>query len=187
MSRRGNYRLRPVEESDLERILEWRNSDRIRANMYTDHLISMTEHKTWYQNLMKEKTSRFMVFEYREKSVGVVNISQIDQKNNRCHWGFYLGEIGIVKRCGMALGYFGLDYIFGNLRMRKVYGEALAFNLASINFHEKLGFTEDNRITKHVFKSGRYEDIVSMGLNYEDWVKMKPELEELCFGSNCRS
>jgi len=40
--------LRPIEEGDLATVLEWRNSERIRANMYTDHLISREEHRAGF-------------------------------------------------------------------------------------------------------------------------------------------
>ena len=39
--------LRPVEASDQDRILAWRNSTDVRAYMYTDHLISPDEHSRW--------------------------------------------------------------------------------------------------------------------------------------------
>ena len=44
MLRRDDCQLRPVLESDLGLIRQWRNSERIRANMFTDHIISSEEH-----------------------------------------------------------------------------------------------------------------------------------------------
>ena len=47
----NGYSLRQLEEPDLPIILEWRNDESVRKNMYTDHIISIEEHKRWYANL----------------------------------------------------------------------------------------------------------------------------------------
>ena len=41
MPKPKDYQLRIMSESDLEMVLDWRNSDRVRQNMYTDCLISL--------------------------------------------------------------------------------------------------------------------------------------------------
>ena len=73
---REDCRLRPLQEADLALVLEWRNSPRIRANMYTDHVIPWEEHLWWYQRVRDEKPSRFMVYTHRERPLGVVNFTR---------------------------------------------------------------------------------------------------------------
>lgn len=41
----GDYALRSIKESDLEQLLVWRNSDRIRTKMLNQHIITMDEHR----------------------------------------------------------------------------------------------------------------------------------------------
>lgn len=177
MLRREDCRLRPITEADLEKVLQWRNSDRIRANMYTDHLISMSEHRAWFKDLRSKAPSTFMIFEYKQKPAGTISVSQSDHKNSKCAWGFYLGESDLPRGCGTVMGYLGLNYIFDELKYRKVCGEVFAFNLESIRFHRKLGFVKEGRFIKHILKNGRYEDIVFMALFSESWMKRKKELE----------
>ena len=174
-------RLRPVEEADLEKVLEWRNSDRIRSVMFTDRFISREDHRAWYERLRNDENSRCLIFEVRGRLAGVVNVVQIDRQNGRCTWGFYLGEAGSPPGSGMAMGYQALEYIFENLCLRKLCGEVLASNIKSIEFHKKLGFTEEGRYLRHVLKNGRYEDVVAMALFNEDWHRMKQGLKSLLF------
>jgi len=173
--------LRPVEERDLELLLAWRNSERIRSNMYTDHVITREEHLRWFERLQSEQLALSLVFEISGKPVGIVNVSRMDRVNNTCHWGFYLGETDAPRGCGTIMGILGLEYLFEKLNIRKVIGEAFAFNQASIAFHEKLGFSREGHFRRHVLKNGDYQDVLVFGLFADQWPTLKPELERKGF------
>ena len=177
MLRREDYRLRPVEEADLPRILEWRNSERIRVNMYTDHIISIEEHRDWYHNLRKGGHSVCLVFERLDRPCGIVNFTGFDRKGGRCDWGFYLGETDLPRGTGDVMGMLGLEYAFEKLNIRKLCGEAFAFNTSSIKFFGRLGFSEEGRFSRHALKCGKHEDVVRFALFKEDWEKNREQLE----------
>jgi len=181
MLARKDCTLRPVEERDLELLLAWRNSDRIRSSMYTDHVITREEHLRWFERLQSERLALSLIFEISGKAVGIVNVSRMDRVNNTCHWGFYLGETDAPRGCGAIMGFLGLEYIFEKLNVRKVIGEAFAFNQASISFHEKLGFSREGHFHRHVRKNDNYEDIFAFALFTEQWTELKPELERKFF------
>lgn len=182
MSGREEYHFRPVEERDLETVLRWRNSERIRVNMYTDHEITFDEHREWFARLQKEQVPTFMIFEFQGRPIGVIHVTQIDKRNNKCYWGFYIGDTEAPPGSGTALGYFGLNYIFDGLKIRKLCAEAFGFNSASIKFHKRLGFIEEGRFVKHILKNGRYEDVITFALFSEHWNRHKKQIEGLCFG-----
>ena len=169
MPQAKGYRLRPIEENDLPVVLEWRNSDRVRAYMYTDHIITEDEHRKWFESLSHDRTNHCLVFEEDGKLHGVVTVSRVDSRNNKCFWGFYIGDPASPRGTGKRLGYLGLEFIFGELRIRKLCGEAFAFNEASLRFHKDFGFREEGRFLRHVWKNERYEDVVAMALFREDW------------------
>jgi UDP-4-amino-4,6-dideoxy-N-acetyl-beta-L-altrosamine N-acetyltransferase len=177
MLKRNNLNLRPVKESDLPMLLEWRNSERIRANMYTDHIITGEEHRSWFNRLQQKRDIISLVFEMDQRPLGIVNINRIDRDSNSCHWGFYIGDPDAPRGSGIYMGYVGLEYIFKTLDFRKVTGEALVFNQASIAFHKKLGFSQEILPPVQVLKNGKYEDIVSFALTKDDWLRVKSDLE----------
>lgn len=187
MLRREECRLRPLDESDLDTVLRWRNSDRIRANMYSDHLITPDEHRNWYENVRQEKGIICRIFEWMGRPLGVVNITQIDKHSKKCHWGFYIGESDAPKGSGSAMGYLALEYIFDDLEFFKLCAEVFSFNVSSIQYHKKLGFVEEGRFVKHVLKNGKYEDIIRMAAFNSDWKIRKKELNKLCFESGGNS
>jgi UDP-4-amino-4,6-dideoxy-N-acetyl-beta-L-altrosamine N-acetyltransferase len=162
--------LRPVEERDLARLLVWRNSDRIRAVMFNDELITPEEHRAWFEKLQQGGDIHCLIFEQDGRPVGVVNVNQIDRRNGICHWGFYLGETDVPRGTGAAMGRLAFRQIFEVLGIRKLIGETFAFNVRSIDFHKRLGFSEEGCFRRQVLKGGRYEDVLSLALFREEWL-----------------
>ncbi|WCK54191.1 UDP-4-amino-4,6-dideoxy-N-acetyl-beta-L-altrosamine N-acetyltransferase [Aneurinibacillus sp. Ricciae_BoGa-3] len=163
------YKLRLINENDLKLILSWRNSEKVRRNMFTDHEISIDEHRNWFQNLEKNNTALYLIFEIDNQPRGLVSFSDIDYGNKNCLWGFYLGQENLPKGTGYIMGCLGLHYAFTEMKMRKVCGEVFNFNKVSINYHKKLGFKEEGYFKKHVLKNGQYEDIVCFALFSDQW------------------
>ncbi|MGE5701489.1 MAG: UDP-4-amino-4,6-dideoxy-N-acetyl-beta-L-altrosamine N-acetyltransferase [Clostridia bacterium] len=181
MAIREDYLLREMEESDLELVLHWRNSERIRASMYTDKIISWEDHCAWFSRMRENNGIDYRIFEYLGRPIGLVNFTGIDRENRKCHWGFYLGETDVPRGIGTVMGYLGLEYAFESLLLRKICGEAFSFNQASINYHKRLGFREEGLFVKHILKSGNYEDVVSFALFQDEWIKIKGDLEKMVF------
>jgi UDP-4-amino-4,6-dideoxy-N-acetyl-beta-L-altrosamine N-acetyltransferase len=170
------YRLRPIQESDLDTIFEWRNSDRIRKVSYHDHLITKEEHLNWFKQLQLDGERASFIFEEEGRSVGTVNLVDVDYQNKRCRWGFYLGEDDLKKGTGTEMGKLALDYAFDQLKLEKICAETFDWNEASIAFHLKLGFQREGLLRKHQMKEGRLQDLVVFGLLREAWIKRRKDL-----------
>jgi UDP-4-amino-4,6-dideoxy-N-acetyl-beta-L-altrosamine N-acetyltransferase len=179
---REECRLRLLEERDLAMVLGWRNNDRVRSNMFNDHIITMDEHLAWYSRL-QQKNDVCLIFEWQSNPVGVMNFVGRDPKRHTCHWGFYLRPESLPGGMGTAMGYLGLEYAFDRLGVDCVIGEALTFNKASIRFHNRLGFRSGGTVKKSR-GSGFYEDAVIFSLLKSDWLAIRSELERGIFASD---
>jgi UDP-4-amino-4,6-dideoxy-N-acetyl-beta-L-altrosamine N-acetyltransferase len=162
------YGVRPMEVSDLSQVLEWRNSPRIRASMYSDQLISMEAQQAWFERIQFDPTITYLIFEYENKPAGVVNFT-VDRTHLRAYWGFYLGSDELPTGSGTVMGYMGCNYAFEELSIRKLCGEAFAFNQDSVRFHLRLGFIQEGQLFQHVRKNDNYEDIILFGQLDEQW------------------
>ncbi len=161
-------KLREIREQDLENILSWRNSERIRNSMIGDHLISWEEHRRWFER-QKDSEDKYLLFEYKGQAAGMVYFTAVDNYHGTCWWGFYLGENDFPRKTGLLMGYIGICHAFSNMAMRKICSQALARNKASLNYHLKLGFKQEGYLYKQVLKQGQYEDIVISGLLADEW------------------
>jgi len=165
----NRYRLRPLLPSDADLMLRWRNSDRIRAVMYTDELITPNRHRMWFQEISRRIDICYRLFEVDGVSVGLVYFTQIDRLQKRCVWGFYLGENSLPKGTGSHLGFLGLEYAFNELDMKTIRGESFMFNFPALALHRKLGFTQETQLQTHVKKNGHDENVAVFTLTKEDW------------------
>lgn len=181
MASREDFTLRPMSDNDLPLVLQWRNSERVRANMYTDNIISIKEHQDWFARAKGDPKTKYFVFEYKGTPVGSVNIVQIDDKNSKCYWGFYLGELDAPKTSGPAMEFLALEYMFNTLKMRKVYCEVFVFNEPVIKLHKKFGFVEEGKFIGHVLKNNIYEDVASLAIFKNAWDLLRQRLEKICF------
>ena len=84
--------LRPMNEDDLEMVLDWRNSEYVRKFMLTDHIIKLDEHQKWFQNTRSNPTCEWSIVEYKSTPVGVISITEIKEKDGTCSWGMYIDE-----------------------------------------------------------------------------------------------
>ncbi len=50
-----------------------------------------------------------------------------------------------------------------------------------IKLHKKFGFVEEGHFTKYILKNGKYEDVIFLASFKEQWLKLKDQLERLCF------
>lgn len=154
--------LRPLQASDLELVLNWRNHLDIRRYMYTQHEISLAEHTSWFNKVSKDSSYNLLIFEVDSEPLGFVNIHQIAQ-GGIADWGFYTSPAA-PKGTGSKLGEQALDYAFNTLKLHKICGQALDFNLASRKFHKRLGFKEEGILEQHHFDGLKYHDVICFGL-----------------------
>ena len=184
MFRQEECRLRRMEHTDLDMVLKWRNSERIRQAMYTDHVITHDEHYAWFERVTRNDMTMPFVFECQGRPLGVVNVGDIDRRNLRCMWGFYIGDENAPRGSGTAMGYLALEYLFEKEKFHRVMGEALVDNEASIKYHRRLGFVEEGRLIDHVVKNGRYTDVISFALIDRVWRAIRSDLAAMIFAGS---
>lgn len=156
------YQLRKMQLADLDMVLQWRNHPFVRNNMFHQDEITMEDHHQWFYRLNQESGRHLLIFEENNTSLGFVNLEFI-KKNQLIHWGFYKKH-DAPKGIGRAMGVSAILYAFNRLKARKIIGEVLAFNHASLIFHRALGFRQEDTLKEKFFDGNTHHDIVVFGL-----------------------
>lgn len=164
----------------IELVRNWRNSEFVSQFMYTDDYISPEQQMIWFENVSKDNQSIYWIILYKHQPVGLASITNIDAKNKKCFWAFYLGSkelqgVGI----GAIVEFKVLEYAFDVLRMNKVCGEVLKLNERVLKLHQRFGFIVEANYRDHIFKGGKYEDVVGVGILKKDWDNKKEQLKKL--------
>lgn len=158
-------------------ILLWRNSDRVRINMFDNRFITPEEHHKWFEAISSSNKDLYFIFLINDQPCGLISLNQINYKNRNCLWGFYLGDIAVPKGSGTAMGYLGLQTAFHELKLEKVIGEVLSFNNKSIKFHQRLGFQLEGHLKKEVYRNPEFIDVLRFGILKDEWEILKPRIK----------
>ncbi|MHB9149526.1 MAG: UDP-4-amino-4,6-dideoxy-N-acetyl-beta-L-altrosamine N-acetyltransferase [Thermoleophilia bacterium] len=177
----ARYVLRGMTADDLQRVFEWRNQERIRNAMYTDHVISWEEHTQWFARVSSDPSNRQLVFQVDGRPVGVVSFADIDAVNQRARWGFYLGESDVAPGTGSRMEFLALEFAFETLGLRKLSCEVFSFNDKVTKMHGKFGFVEEGRFRQHILKDGVFEDIVVLGMLKAEWLSRRDKMRDILF------
>jgi UDP-4-amino-4,6-dideoxy-N-acetyl-beta-L-altrosamine N-acetyltransferase len=164
--------LRPMLESDLWTVLQWRNHPSVRGSMLSQHEISEHEHSEWFRRGSTDATRVMWIGEDTTGSLGFVHFTGI-KENSTAEWGFYAAP-GAAPGAGTRVCAAALDMIFHDYPVHKVFGQVLSFNSRSLRLHERLGFRREGRLREHQFQGERHFDLICFGLIRNEW---KPSRE----------
>lgn len=167
MSNNSNYHIRIMLETDLKQVLEWRNHPEIRRYMYTQHKITLDEHTSWYKRASNNLDHYLLIFELDNIPTGFININKLTS-GDIADWGFYVAP-NSAKGVGKKLGITVLNYAFEVLKLHKICGQALAYNIPSVKFHVGLGFTQEGLLRDQHFDGQYYNDVIHFGLLANEW------------------
>lgn len=164
----SRHRLRPMQMHDLARVLAWRNHPDVRRYMYTQRLITLDEHRAWFERASQDSDRHLLIYEQDGEPLGFVNLNVIDEEAGRAEWGFYLAP-DAPRGSGQGLGKRALAYAFTILGLHKLCGEVLADNHRSQRFHERLGFRREATFRHHFHDGNTYHNVIGFGLLAEEW------------------
>lgn len=175
------FRLEPIQEFHLERVLNWRNSDRVRKFSHNSSLIELSEHRRWFSKLDLDVTPVYIFYEGQVER-GVIQLSKIDEVHGTATWGFYMGDAGSARN-SLRMGYLGLERFFEEHGARKIYGEVYSDNSVSYKYHSFLGFECEARFNAHRISDGVFRDLYVFGYLVDSWLENKRRLRSLLFRS----
>jgi len=159
--------MRPMVHADLARVLAWRNHPDVRRYMYTQHEISLAEHRRWFERCLADPSRHSLIFERHHEPLGFVNFNE-KGSGGIVDWGFYAAPEA-PKGSGRQLGHAALNHAFSQLKLHKVCGQALAYNERSIQFHQSLGFEQEGVLRDQHFDGERYHHVICFGLMCHEW------------------
>jgi UDP-4-amino-4,6-dideoxy-N-acetyl-beta-L-altrosamine N-acetyltransferase len=173
-----SVRLRLIGPDDSARVLAWRNSPQVSAYMYSDHQIGQDEHDRWFATALAASDRRYWIIEMDGEPVGLANLARMDLGARRCDWAYYLGEASTRGRgLGSRIEYIVLRHVFETLGLNKLWCEVLVENEGVWKLHESFGFVREALLRQHVFKDGRFQDVVGLGMLASDWAAARPVIE----------
>jgi RimJ/RimL family protein N-acetyltransferase len=168
--------LRPVRRSDIEYFLKWFNDPEV--TQYLGMYLPMTEmaEEKFIEDLGSAPVATRAMFvietveDTDKKPIGSTGLSDIHPKNHNAIFGIAIGEKDYwSKGYGTEAASLIVRYGFEQLNLHRINSFAISFNERSLRLHLGVGFKEEGRQRKAIFKNGDYHDHVMFGLLREEW------------------
>lgn len=166
--------LRKVRKEDLKNLMVWRMNPEVTRNLYTDPELTMDKQIDWYNKMILDSTKLYWVIEFDSIPIGLIWLYQIDMRNRKCEWGYFIGDDsfrgkGIARNLECNI----YDFVFYNLNLNRLYCEIFNFNEKVIAIHQKFGSEIEGIFKDHIFKNGQYFDVTEMAILKSKWNTIK--------------
>lgn len=162
-------RFAKITEEHLELILRWRTRPDIASVMISDVEPDMDEQRRWLEKISSEPAVRHWMILWNDRPIGVINLAEIDHRHKRCSAGYYIGDLDL-RQLGAVIPPYLYNHVFRDLGFNKIYGEVLASNSAALRMHAMHGYRQVGTLREHIFKDGRFMDMVVIELLASTWL-----------------
>ena len=168
--------LRPVKKSDISLFLKWFNDQEVTQYLLMYLPIMEAGEDRWIEELSGERAGVDVVLvieaigEKENVPIGTCGLHNIQPKDRDATFGIAIGEKDYwQKGYGTEAGEVLIKYGFEQLNLHRISSAAIEFNKRSWCLHKKLGFRQEGRLRKAMFRNGRFWDQILFGLLREDW------------------
>ena len=161
-------RIRPVQDSDLEQLLTWRNHPQVRRNRFHPDVIDLDTHRRWFEKVRVNPLIHTFIF---DEGQGPAGFFRLDERAGQQagEWGFYAAP-DAPRGTGRRLGVAAIAYAFGPLNWHRLSGWTIASNERSIRMHLALGFRQEGLMREyHRVDAQHYVDVCCFGLLRSEW------------------
>lgn len=168
------FKLRELEESDLEIINKWRNKHSLIDNLGAPfRYINLDVEKRWFESYMnnRSRTVRCAIVDDKSNIIlGLVILTDIDQLNQSAEFHIMIGD---EANQGKGIGTFAvkeiLRHAFYNLNLQRIELTVLEANVRAKHLYENCGFKYEGRKRKSNYKNGKFVDMLMYSILREEY------------------
>jgi len=159
----NDLRISLIEESDLGFLLELRSS--VWENLGTINMVNNYKQKKWFENVCNDPTKEYyIVSQSNDIKIGLIRTDEIDFINRSMRIGCDVHPDYQYKGYGTNIMTMLIKYCFDYLNMNRLWLMVLETNIAGQRLYKKVGFTEEGRHKKGIYRNGKYIDYILMSL-----------------------
>ena len=162
-------RLRALEKSDLAKVWEWMNDEKVMwfwGEPFNTQ--SLAEVEQWFARLHETAgySSKQFIIETEEGiPIGRIFYEHLNAKHRRTELGIQIGEKEYWGRgYGTDATITFLDYLFNERGLHRVYLRLQSYNTRALKCYEKCGFIQEGILRHNTFTRGEYHDDLVMGI-----------------------
>lgn len=162
--------LRPMGYEDTDRIVKWRNHERVRDNFIYRKRFTPESHCHWIKTMIDTgKVVQFIICEKDDmRPVGSVYFRDIDREKKEAEYGIFLGEDDAVgKGYGTETAKLAVEYAFSEMGLSRLVLRVFTDNEAAVKSYERAGFVTETILKDVECSDGERKDMFFMSKEKE--------------------
>jgi RimJ/RimL family protein N-acetyltransferase len=177
--------LRLTQESDAERIVEWRNRPDTVRWLYQWEPLTVEAHLRWFR-AAPDRGDLLLVFETLEgEPIGCTSLHDFDHLESQAEWGrLCAARIG-ARSQGILEGCYLLNRMcFEALEFVRIHGHVATANERAWRLYQFLGYVEEGVRRKHWVRPGGYDDVRVVSVLPEEFEAARRGVESKLYGDS---
>jgi RimJ/RimL family protein N-acetyltransferase len=171
----GNkVRLRAIEPTDAEFFIKWNlDSERARNLDFVWPPVSEASVREWVEkqskNKLQDDSYNWIIEDRYGVPVGSIDTHSCNSRNGTFSYSIHIDPDYRGKGYAREAIFMVLHYYFEELRYQKVTVPVHSNNDNSIHLHERLGFSEEGRHRRMLYRQGDYIDVLWYGMTIDEF------------------
>ncbi len=164
--------LRPLEIDDADNFVTWLNDEEVNKYLIRTMPLNKIREREFLEGLYKDNKEVILgiALKANDELIGVIGLHKISLAFHNAEMGIIIGDKSRWSK-GYGTEAVGLivKYGFDQLNLHRIYLTVLDFNLRAIRVYEKSGFKMEGTFREHVYRHGKYCDVLLMGILKDEW------------------
>jgi UDP-4-amino-4,6-dideoxy-N-acetyl-beta-L-altrosamine N-acetyltransferase len=166
--------LRGFEEKDITKLVQWRNDPSVNRHFFEYEPSTVEKQRRWLEAVSSRDDEKFFIISNLQgEAIGTVGLNGINYRSRHAEWGrFMIGDKRYLGK-GYALEamHLSIRYAFSHLNLHRLYLMVFEWNKRARSMYERFGFRREGILRDHVFRDGKYLDVVVYGLLVQEFRK----------------
>ncbi len=169
-----NMQLRIVTDDDHKWLIALHNDPEVLKNLTNPDAITMAQHVLWWEKTKIDQQQLRLIFTVNDEPVGFTKFYNIDSANSNCMLGADIHKDHRGKGYAKNMWAMMLNVSFFSMHMYRVSLTTAEFNTVGQRVYRGLGFKEEGRLVKSLYRECHFHDQICMYMLKDDWAPEVP-------------
>ena len=173
--------LRGFEVGVVGKLVQWRNDRDVNQYFFEYEPSTVERQERWLRAVSSSDDEKFFIIStLKGEPIGTIGLNEIDCRSRNAEWGrFMIGDKRFLgKGYAHEAMYLSVQYAFLHLNLHRLYLKVFSWNKRARSMYESFGFKKEGILREHVFKDGKYHDVVVYGMLADEFRKHKTTTQQ---------
>jgi len=164
--------LRALEQGDATIFLPWVNDFDVIRNLVMHRPMSLEGEEAFIARVNEDKNVVVLaiVLKKDDRVIGNTALHAIHPRNHHAGFGIMIGDKREWnKGHGTEATRLIVRYGFETLNLNRIWLQVYEDNARAVRSYEKVGFRVEGKLREHLYRDGRFWDVLNMGILRKEW------------------